>query len=140
MASLSLRLQQSIYEALSADTPLNEALGGSRIYDSPSRDAVFPYVTIDQISARDWSTGSDAGLEHTATLSVWSRYAGKREVYTVLDAIRACLHEAPLDLPGGSLINLRFEMSSIGRDDDGTTYHGVIRFRAVTEQNEEEGQ
>jgi hypothetical protein len=140
MQSVLLRLQQSIYEALAGDTPLNAALGGSRIYDCPPRDAVFPYVTIDQISARDWSSSSGAGFEHTVTLSVWSRYAGKREVYAAIDAIHGCLHEAELDVCGASLVNLRFEMSSIGREDDGTTHHGVIRFRAVTEQNEEQRQ
>jgi hypothetical protein len=140
MESASLRLQQSIYEALNGDTLLNSVIGGSRVYDCPPRDATFPYVAIDQINTRDWSSSCSIGFEHTITLSVWSRYAGKREIYAALDAIRECLHEADLDIPGVSLINIRFEMSSVGRDDDGITHHGVMRFRATTEQDQEYGQ
>ena len=40
---------------------------------------------------------------------------------------------------GGDLgldpVNLRFEFAEAARDPDGITYHGVIRFRAVTEAN-----
>jgi hypothetical protein len=137
MASISIGLQQSIYEALVGDTALGCLLGGeSRIYDGAPREASFPYVTIDQLATRDWSAGDSAGFEHLLTLSVWSRYSGKREAHALLDAIHSCLHEAKLEIRGASLINLRFESSSIGRDDDGATYHGVIRFRAVTEVEE----
>jgi hypothetical protein len=137
MASVSIGLQQSLYEALVGDAPLGRLLGEPRIYDGAPREAAFPYVTIDQLTTRDWSTGDGAGFEHVATLSVWSRYSGKREAHALLDAIYTCLHEAKLDVRGASLINLRFDSSSIGRDDDGATYHGVIRFRAVTELKED---
>lgn len=138
MASVSIGLQQSIYEALIGDTPLGCLLGEPRIFDGAPREAAFPYVTIDQLTTRDWSAGDSVGFEHSVSLSVWSRYSGKREAHALLDAIYTCLHEARLDVRGASLINLRFELSSIGRDDDGATYHGVIRFRAVTELEDEE--
>jgi hypothetical protein len=137
MASVSLGLQQSIYEALVGDTTLGCLLGEPRVYDGAPREAAFPYVTIDQLTARDWSAGDSVGFEHSVTVSVWSRYAGKREAHTLLDAIYNCLHEARLDVHGASLINLRFESSGIDRADDGATYHGVIRFRAVTELEED---
>lgn len=137
MASVSFGLQQGLYEALIGDTPLGCLLGGPHIYDGAPHDAEFPYVTIDQIATRDWSTGDGAGFEHLVTLSVWSRYSGKREAHALLDAIYDCLHEADLDIKGASLINLRFESSSVSRDEDGATYHGLIRFRAVTEPDGE---
>jgi len=36
-------------------------------------------------------------------------------------------------LSGHRLINLRHEFSEARRDSDGETFHGIARFRAVTE-------
>ncbi|HKJ60662.1 MAG TPA: DUF3168 domain-containing protein [Hyphomicrobiales bacterium] len=49
------------------------------------------------------------------------------------DAIRAALDDAELTLDGNRLINLTHQYSDLKRDEDGETWHGVMRFRAVTE-------
>jgi hypothetical protein len=51
----------------------------------------------------------------------------------VLAAVEAALHDAGLTLAGHRLINLRHESSDVRRDDDGETFVGIGRFRAVTE-------
>ncbi len=81
----------------------------------------------------DWSTGTETGAEHRLTLHVWSRERGKSECLAVMEAVEAVLHDAALMLDGHALINLRFETADAGRDPDGITWHGVMRFRAVTE-------
>ena len=43
------------------------------------------------------------------------------------------LHEAALTVAGHRLVNLRHELSDAARTNDGETYHGIIRFRAVLE-------
>lgn len=48
-------------------------------------------------------------------------------------ATQAALHDQPLALTGHRLINLRHEFSDVRRDADGDTFHGTVRFRAVTE-------
>jgi hypothetical protein len=138
MASILMSLQRSIYQALSNDPALVLLLGGAHIYDGVPRDAALPYVTIDEIVTRDRSADDCPEFEHAVTLSVWSQYAGKQEVYAVLDAVRNCLHAVELKLEDATLISLRFESSSAGGDGgDCETCHGSIRFRAVTEVNEE---
>jgi hypothetical protein len=133
MASAAWALQQAIYAALTGDAPLLALLGGARIYDDvPVRDQ-FPYVTFAQTSERDWSTGGEAGAEHIVTLHVWSRGGGRKEVLQIMAAMRTGLHEAALSLSGFRLVNLRHEISEARRDPDGETYHGIVRFRAVTE-------
>lgn len=64
---------------------------------------------------------------------MWSRAAGRKEVRTILEAVRAVLHDAVLTLTGHRLVNLRHEFSDTRRDPDGETYHGIVRYRAVTE-------
>jgi len=51
----------------------------------------------------------------------------------VIAAARDALHDQALALTGHRLINLRHEYSEVRRDNDGETFHGIVRFRAVTE-------
>lgn len=126
-------LQKAAYAALIADSALLSLLGGNRIYDDVPQNAAFPYVVIDQMRVNDWSTGTERGSEHILMLHVWSRYDGKREAYEIADAIRERLDDAELALDDNRLINLTHQFSDLRRDADGESYHGVIRFRAVTE-------
>jgi hypothetical protein len=111
-------LQKAAYDALAADAALLSLL---------------PYVVLDQTRVTDWSTGTERGAEHMLMLHVWSRYRGKHEVYEIADAIRDRLDEASLTLGENRLINLRHQFSDLKRDEDGETYHAVLRFRAITE-------
>jgi hypothetical protein len=126
-------LQKAAYAALAGAAPLTGLIGNEAIYDHVPQDAAFPYVVIDETRLADWSTGTEHGSEHLLTLHVWSRYRGKRETYQIGDAIRTALDEAELSLDDNRLINLRHQFSDLRRDPDGETYHGVLRFRAVTE-------
>jgi hypothetical protein len=128
----SLALQKAVVAALAADAAL-AAIIDDRVHDGPPRNAEFPYVAIGQASLADWSTGTEAGAEHRLLIDVWSREPGKRQCYEIMDAIEAALHDAALTLDGHTLVNLRFEFADARRDPDGITYHGVVRFRAVTE-------
>ena len=133
MTSPGWDLQTAAYAALAADGALLALLGGERLYDHVPQNAAFPYVVIDQMQVRDWSTGTERGSEHVLMLHVWSRYAGKREACEISDTIRTALDDAELTLDDHRLINLSHQYSDLRRDDDGETYHAIVRFRAVTE-------
>lgn len=128
----SLALQQSIHAALVGDAVVG-ALVGDRIHDAAPRNATFPYVTFGPARSDDWSTDTETGAEHRFVLEVWSRHRGKSEGWAILEAIRMVLDDAALSLDDHVLVNLRFETSDIRRDPDGLTWHGIMRFRAVTE-------
>lgn len=134
MTHPSLALQTAVYAALIADAGV-DALIGDRIYDAAPRGAAFPYANFGEMRVADWSTGTETGAEHRLTLHVWSRERGKSECFAVMEAIAAGLHDAALGLDGHGLVNLRFESGQAARDPDGISWHGVMRFRAVTEQN-----
>ncbi|MFO1169356.1 MAG: DUF3168 domain-containing protein [Hyphomicrobiaceae bacterium] len=126
-------LQKAVFAALAADAPLTGLIGASRIHDDAPQQAAFPYLTLGQSTARDWSTATDDGAEHVLTIHVWSRAAGKKEAHAIMRAVRQTLHDQPLTLEDHRLVNLRHELSEATRDTDGETVHGIVRFRAVTE-------
>ncbi|HZP20090.1 MAG TPA: DUF3168 domain-containing protein [Bauldia sp.] len=132
MPHASHALQKAIFAALAGDAAVG-ALIGDRIYDAAPRDAAFPYVGLGQASFADWSTSTEAGAEHRLVLHVWSRERGKAETLRIIAAVTAALDDAALALDGQRLVNLRFETGDAARDPDGITWHGVMRFRAVTE-------
>ena len=133
MANASWELQKTLYGTLSNDASLSVLLSGAKIYDDVPQGTPFPYVTIGESTVRDWSTGSDTGLEHILTLHVWSQSKGRKEVQEIMDVLRTLLHEAALPVSGHTLVNLRHELSEARREGDGETYHGIVRYRAVTE-------
>jgi hypothetical protein len=132
MTHPSLALQKAVFAALVADAEVAATIG-DRIHDAPPRNVAFPYATFGDARIGDWSTGTEEGVEHRLILHVWSRERGKAECWAILEAIRAALQDAALDLDGHALVNLRFEAADVGQDRDGITWHGVARFRAVTE-------
>lgn len=133
MARASFAVQKALFATLTANTAVLASLGGPRVYDEVPSRAEFPYITFGQTTERDWSTGTEPGHEHTVTLHVWSRARGRKETDAVMAAAEAALHDAGLTLEGHRLINLRHEFSDARREPDGETYHGIARYRAVTE-------
>ncbi len=133
MSSAAFALQQAIFARLAADGAVTAALGGTRIYDDVPVRSEFPYVTFGQSVERDWSADDAPGHEHMVTLHAWSRGKGRKEADVILAAVQDALHDMPLTLSGHRLVNLRHEFSEARRAADGDTFHGIARFRAVTE-------
>lgn len=133
MTAPAAEVQKAIYAALAGDAALVAKLGGARVYDHTPADVPFPYITFGRTSIYDWSTGTESGTEQLLTLHVWSKGRGKAETHQIMDAIAARLHDAGLALDGHHLANLRLEFSEILFDEDLSVHHGLLRFRAVTE-------
>jgi len=129
----SWALQRGVYQALAGSLDLTTLLAGVRVYDHAPQSALYPFIILGQSVIRDWSTGTEDGAEHNLTLHVWSRTGGKKQVLEIIEAIKDVLHDQPLALPDHHLVNLRHEFSEARLDPDGDTFHGVVRYRAVTE-------
>ena len=131
MASAAdLALQQAVFGVLDGDGVLTGLTTG--VFDHVPGDAALPYVVIGEATAVDWSSKSFDGQRHSLTLHVWSAALGGAEAKTILDRLYTLLHRAELTLAGHALVLLRFEFSQTLRDVDDRTYHGVIRFGALT--------
>jgi hypothetical protein len=131
--SVGWSVQKSLFQALKSDVALVGLLGGQSIFDHVPQRSVYPFVTIGNAVARDWSTGSESGSEHVLTLHVWSKAKGKKQCFEIMSAVRRVLHDVDLVVEDHQLINMRWEYSNARLDPDGETYHGILRFRAVTE-------
>lgn len=134
MTSAAAELQTAIYQALTADNALLAELGGPHIYDQAPATVSFPYITFGRTSVYDWSTGAESGTEQLFTLHIWSKARGKKEVLEIMELARLRLDNAALPLDGHHLVNLRLEFAEARYDDDLAVHHGLLRFRAVTEQ------
>lgn len=133
MSNAQWEIQRAVYQHLKASATLKAELGDpARIYDDPPADAVFPFLTLGEARTKDWP-GIEGGLEHELRLHAFSRYAGRREVKGILAAVYDELHDADIAITGHDLINFRFVFSDAFRPQDGETYQGVARFRAVTQ-------
>lgn len=126
-------LQLALWRRLSAHPDLLAVLGGPRLYDDVPQTAAFPFVTLGDIRSTDWSTQDQKGHEHILTLHAWSRAKGRKQVQAILQVLEAALDDAALALQAHRLINLRLVFWDARRELDGETYHGLMRFRAVTE-------
>ncbi|MBM3529051.1 MAG: DUF3168 domain-containing protein [Alphaproteobacteria bacterium] len=133
MSTASAALRAAIHTALSGDGALAALLGGPKIYDEPPQAAAFPYVTLGEARVADFSAGDAPGEEHQLTLHAWSRQGGHREAHLIAGALLQALDDAPLELDGHRLVNLRFAVADVRREADGRTYHALVRFRAMTE-------
>jgi hypothetical protein len=132
----SWALQRGVYQALAGSLDLTTLLGGVRVYDHAPQSAPYPFITLGQSAIRDWSTGTEDGAEHNLTLHVWSRSGGKKQVQEIIETIKDVLHDQPLTLSDHHLINRRHEFSEARLDPDGDTFHGIVRYRAVTEPDQ----
>lgn len=133
MPAASVALRAAMFDALTANSAVTAALGGARVYDTPPRDAAFPYVTLGDARIVDASCDAGATQEHQLTLHAWSRQGGHKEAHIIAGALLAALDDAPLAPIGHRLVNMRFALADIRRENDGRTYHALVRFRAVTE-------
>ena len=132
MTAPAAELQKAVFTALGGDASVAAAVG-SRIFDHAPANVAFPYIAFGRTSLYDWSTGTESGTEQLFTLHVWSKAKGKKETLDIMEAARAALDDQALDLAGHRLVNMRLEFSEARYDEDLSVYHGLLRFRAVTE-------
>ena len=124
------QLQSAIYTALNVNAITNTLNCG--VYDEVVEGNSYPFITLGEETAIDYSTNNLVGAETTVNVHIWSRYKGAKQTKEIMDKVHDLLHDVSLTVSGVNLINLRFEYSDILRDPDGITRHGVMRFRAIT--------
>ena len=92
-----------------------------------------PSLVSAATSRRDWSTGTEDGEEHTLTLHVWTEGGSRRQAQEIMSALKSRLDDAPLALADHRLVGLRHELSEARREAETELFHGIVRYRAVTE-------
>jgi len=134
MIAAAADLQKTIFAALGAESALTALLGGAKIFDQAPANVRFPYATFGMTGIYDWSTATESGAEQLFTLHIWSKSQGKKETLDIMEAIRARL-DGPLVLEAHRLVALRLDYSEARYDEDLLIHHGLLRFRAMIEDN-----
>ncbi len=134
MTAPAAELQKAIFVALGGDPALTTLLSGGKVYDYAPANVAFPYITFGRTSIYDWSTGTESGTEQLFTLHVWSKAKGKKETLDIMEAARARLDDGSLVLDEHHLVNMRLEFAEARYDEDLSVHHGLLRYRAVTEE------
>ena len=88
---------------------------------------------LGELTARDWSTATEAGTEINFAVVAWSRAEGRSEGLAIADRVVALLHDAALTLDGYRLVNLRHLSTETARVEKPEGRRTVARFRAVVE-------
>ena len=133
MTAPAAELQKAVFDALAADAAL-AALVGARIYDHAPANVAFPYVTFGRTSVYDWSTGTESGTRaalHAACLvEGQGQERNARDHGTRPRAAGRC-NAGPRPASVSSTCGWNSPKPVI--DEDLALYHGLLRFRAVTE-------
>ena len=133
MASDTQTLQQAVFAHLTGDTALSALLGGAKVHDRPPDGAAMPYVTLGMTRAFNADTASEKAQEHLFTLHIWSSAGGRKEAMLVADAVRLRMESLPSVSGTMRIISVRSQGEDIEHDPDLRAFHGMLRFRAVTE-------
>ncbi|RRH93426.1 DUF3168 domain-containing protein [Mesorhizobium tamadayense] len=127
-------LMQALFLRLKTDTSLSALLGGAGLLEQPNDKAAFPNVTYGRTSAFDLDTGADNDDDQLITLHVWSKAQGEAETRLIMDSIRARLDGAALAIGPRGQTRLSLEFAEARYDEDLVVYHGLLRFRALTQE------
>lgn len=134
MSDAILALRQAIHAHLSDDAELTALIGIGRVHDEPPRASSGLYVVHGEVTAEDWSTGSDRGCEQKLSLIVWAgESASSRQALEAAARIAASLEGAVLSPVGHRLISLGWLSSKLARDPKTHLPTVTLTFRAVTE-------
>ena len=133
MSAPSRALQEAIFSTLAGDATLQTLLGGANVFDGAPRKQAAPYVHLGELTARDWSTATEAGTEINFAVVAWSRTEGRSEGLAIADRVVALLHDQALTLDGYRLANLRHLSTETARVEKPEGRRTVARFRAALE-------
>lgn len=126
-------LQAHMIAALTADQQLAALLGADepRIHDLVPARRKFPFVSVDELSAIDWSTDGENDLDLIATVRSWTRDTNRQPLYAIGDRIAAVF--ATLD-QWPDVILCHPLSASYERDRAQNCFRATQRFRLLVEQ------
>lgn len=119
-------LQEAAVSALEAHPVLATELAG--VYDGPPPRARFPYVSIADSFATDWSTKTAQGREIRLALTVWDDGDDASRLSRLMGHVEDAVAAMPSDLNGWRIASLVFLRSMVARDAAGP-WAGLVEYR-----------
>lgn len=88
-------LQESLFGLLSNDVSLTSLVTG--IYDRAPKNQSYPYVVLEAITSRDWSTRTTLGFNTEIPILVYTQ-TGSQSLMDILDRIYVLLRERKFNI------------------------------------------
>ena len=126
----------AIIAALKADAPLTALLttyaATPAVFTHVPQDlSTYPYVVLFEAGLDGDDNDCFLGFDGTLNIHSWTDQRDMAVIGNIQKAIYDVLHHAELTMTGYQLIELHQEFSTILRDPDGITLHGVQRYRII---------
>lgn len=127
-------LYTAIYTTLSGDGTLMALIDD--VYDGVPDNAALPYIRIGEFASTPFDDKTTDGTDILITLHAFSHSRDKETLHDITARVYNLLHDADLSVTGQELVLLRSDFNNIfeERTDNMTTYHAVMRFRALTRE------
>ena len=126
----------AVIAALKADAPLTALLttyaATPAVFTHVPQDlSTYPYVVLFEAGLDGDDNDCFLGFDGTLNIHSWTDQRDMAVIGNIQKAIYDVLHHAELTMTGYQLIELHQEFSTILRDPDGITLHGVQRYRII---------
>ena len=136
--SVIVEVTKMIIDELRATTALTSQLynyaGTSGVFAHVPQDFdEYPYVVLYDTELNNDDNDANLAFDGVLNLHTWSDSRDMATVGNIQNAIYNALHHAELTMTGYDLVELHQEFTTIMRDPDGITLHGVQRFRVILE-------
>ena len=95
----------------------------------------YPYVVLFETGLDGDDNDCNLGFEGVFNIHSWSDQRDMYVIGSIQKAVYDVLHHADLAMNGYTLVELHQEFSTILRDPDGITLHGVQRYRIILQTN-----
>ena len=134
-ADAECRVQKAVMTALRIDEDVRRVFGEPpRVYDDETEGPAYPYATLERHETRPAGSAGVAGLEHTLTFSVSSRFGGRAYAKEAMGALRAALERADITPEGQVVVMALPTYGDVFRASDRRAFRGILRLRIISEE------
>lgn len=108
--------------------------GLTGVYDGPPARAAYPYASIGEAVAADWSVKERRGRELRLAVTIHDDGASAARLHGLMAAAEDAIEAIGVDLPGHRIASLVFLRARVSRDAAGP-WAGLIEYRARILEN-----
>ena len=128
--------RRALLRILSDDTDMQKLVGNpARIFDNVPKNTVTPYIRLGEDLISDFGTKTETGQEFLSTIHTYDMSPterGQERLNLVQSRIYSLLHErSQVVIVGDTNAYLIRFVDRIVRNEDGTNWHGIDRYRIL---------
>ena len=135
-ADAECRVQKAVMTVLRTDAEVRRVFGTPpRVYDDETQGPAYPFATLERHETLPAGAAGVAGMEHTLTFAVASRFGGRAYAKEAMGALRAAIERANI-APDGQVIVLAYPTyGDVFRTRDRQAFRGILRVRIISEED-----